>query len=419
MCQAAAPLPSGEANRRTKLEVADVFRQFAAEYCRRYSPDLEQRRVIRDILICRTEALGGHVYTCDECGHEIQAFNSCLNRHCPKCQCLRQAKWIADRQKRLLPVDYFHVIFTLPAQLRPVALGNKRVLFDLLFAAVAETLLQFAANERWIGGQPALTAVLHSWTRELQFHPHLHCIVSAGGLSPDQQSWLPSKFGAEYLFPEAALAKVFRAKFIEALEKAFAEGKIQLRRPYEERTEQTAFRQLRYSLFQQHWHVHAEKPFIGVAGVVKYLGRYIHRVAISNQRLISLDEKGVTFYTKEGRSITLAPLEFMRRFLLHLLPKGFRKVHHYGLFSPGNVNGRLQIALDLLRRDQEPGSGSAVEQAEDENTPAAEFDGAPPEEATVRDGAKCPQCKAGTLHRRTVAPLPPHRRNILQLARGP
>jgi len=419
MCQAAAPLPSGEANRRTKLEVADIFRQYAAEYCRQYSPDLEQRRVIRDILLCRTEALGGHVYTCDECGLEIQAFNSCLNRHCPKCQCLRQAQWIAARQQRLLPVDYFHVIFTLPAQLRPVALGNKRTVFGLLFKTVAETLLQFAANERWIGGQPAITAVLHTWTRELQFHPHLHCIVSAGGLSPDQQRWLPAKFGAEYLFPEAALAKVFRAKFVEALEKVHTQGKIQLRQPYDERAEKNAFRQLRYSLYQQRWHVHAEPPFLGAAGVVKYLGRYIHRVAISNQRLISLDEKGVTFHTKENRSITLAPLEFLRRFLLHLLPKGFTKVRHYGLFAAGNVNGRLRVALDLLRKDLELDSVSAAEQAEDEKAPAAEPDGEPPEEATVRDGAKCPKCQVGTLHRRTVAPLPPHRRNILQLARGP
>jgi hypothetical protein len=419
VCQAAAPLPSGEANRRTELEVADIFRQHAAEYCRQYAPDLEQRRVIRDIIICRTEALGGHVYTCDECGLEIQAFNSCLNRHCPKCQCLRQAKWIAARQKRLLPVDYFHVVFTLPAQLRPVALGNKRAVFTLLFAAVSETLLQFAANERWIGGQPALTAVLHTWTRELQFHPHLHCLVSAGGLSPDQQRWLPAKFGAAYLFPEAALAKVFRAKFVEALEKAFAEGKIQLRQPYDECAEKTAFRQLRYSLYQQRWHVHAEPPFLGAAGVVKYLGRYIHRVAISNQRLISLDEKGVTFYTKEGRSITLAPLEFMRRFLLHILPKGFTKIRHYGLFAAGNVNGRLQIALDLLRKDLKPDSVSAVEQAAEEKASAAELDDAPPEKASVRDGAKCPQCKVGTLHRRTVAPQPAYQRKVLPLARGP
>lgn len=293
---------------------------------------------MRAIEVCRTEVLGGHLDVCDRCGHSRATFNSCRERHCPKCQSLAQAKWVEERLERLLPVHYFHVVFTLPSSLRTVCRRNQRALYKLLFAAATKTLLTLGEDEEHLGAQLGITAVLHTWTRELEFHPHLHCIVTGGGLSKDGKKWVPAH--SKYLFPVKVLSRLFRGIFLDGLKRAVEEGAVRL--------DDTDLKKLLDSLYASEWVVYAKRPFGGPDNVFKYLGRYTHRVGISNQRLIALDDSGVTFATKGGRTITLAPMEFIRRFLLHVLPSGFVKIRHYGLWASGNVATRLAVAKSLL-----------------------------------------------------------------------
>ncbi len=407
---------AGNNSGRDQLEVADVFRQYLADYLSQYSPTPKQLRVIYDIINCRTEIMGGHINTCDKCGSETQSYNSCRNRNCPKCQCLRQAKWIAQRQQRLLPVEYFHVVFTLPAQLRGIAFANKKAIYKMLFRNAAATLLAFASDEKWLGGQPAITMVLHTWTRELQFHPHVHCVVSAGGLSHDKSRWIPAKFETKFLFPVHALSKVFRAKFIENLERVYDEGKIIMRLSGDETAEKKAFRQLKDDLYQKSWNVYIKKPFGGASQLFKYLGRYIHRVAISNQRLIALDENGVTFHTKEGQVLSLDPVEFMRRFLMHIVPGDFTKIRHYGLFASGNVNTKLQTAFRLLQnKSTDIGNPDDEQQSSLPDLDWVEL----LKELTGLDITKCPKCGKGVMHRRLIETVTGGKRESYMEARAP
>lgn len=298
---------------------------------------------MRRIEICRTAALGGHLDVCDSCGDSRPSYNSCRDRHCPKCQSLRQARWIAARVERILDIPHFHVVFTIPRELRPIALSNRKRFFEILFETASATLLTLGQDPQRIGGLLGITAVLHTWTRSLTFHPHLHCLVTGGALSPDGSHFIRAQCDGNYLFPKAVLAPLFRGKFLAALSLAIERGEVRLPEP-------DAFSRIKDELYRKKWVVYCKKPFGGAKAVFQYLGRYTHRVGISNQRLLGMDDKGVTFLTKDGGTCTLAPPEFIRRFLMHVLPRGFVKIRHFGLLAAGNVNSRLEAARLLLAR---------------------------------------------------------------------
>ena len=328
---------------------------------------------------------------------------------CPKCQSLAQARWIAARKARILPVPHFHVVFTLPSTLRPLANQNRKAVFDLLFSAASSTLRTFGADPRWLGGQIGLTAVLHTWTRDLSFHPHLHCIVTAGGLSPDGARWAAARRPA-FLFPVRALGEVFRARMVEGLRASYDDGTFRLAGSCAPLAERGRFVRLLDRVARTRWHVYAKPPFGGAEHVMEYLGRYTHRVGLSNQRLLHHDDRGVRFHTKDGRTATLAPHEFIRRFLIHVLPPGFVKIRHYGLLAAGNVNTRLRAAMALL-------AGPVPDAAPDTSLPSSPSEPASSEallrELTGLDLRVCPRCGSPGRVRR---PLPRH---SPPLARGP
>jgi len=309
---------------------------------------------MRDIETCRTAVLGGHLDVCDTCGDARPAYNSCRNRHCPKCQCLRQAKWVADRMERVLPTRHFHVVFTVPEEMKPLALRNKIRFFEILFAAASRTLLQLGLDPERCGALLGITAVLHTWTRKLGFHPHLHCIVTGGVLSPDGTRWISVRGKGDFLFPVAVIRALFRGKLLAALTRARERGQLEFDGACADLADPAAFARWRDALYKKDWVVYCKPPFGGAEQVFKYLGRYTHRVGISNQRLRSLDERGVTFATKNGAAVTLAPAEFIRRFLLHVLPRGFVKIRHFGLLAPANVNGKLVVARRRLVPTADP-----------------------------------------------------------------
>lgn len=335
---------------RPPLEVADIVRLYAESL----SPDLSvtQRTVLRHIATCRTAALGGHLDLCDACGHQRPSYNSCRDRHCPKCQGSQRAAWLAQRLSRLLPVPYFHVVFTLPEELNPVLQRNQRRGYALLFAAAAATLQQIAADPRRLGAEIAVTAVLHTWGQSLRFHPHLHCVVTGGGLSPDGQRWVAGR--QRYFLPVRVLAKMFRGKFLAALEDAYQSGGLNLSGKCAALANAGDWAALRDRLYRKDWVVYAKPPFGGPEIVFRYLGRYTHRVAISNQRLVSLVDGRVTFTVKDSadggrrKTMTLGAELFLRRFLLHLLPRRFVRIRHYGLVAGRNVTTKLATARRLL-----------------------------------------------------------------------
>lgn len=296
--------------------------------------------------------LGGHVDECDNCGHTEISYNSCRNRHCPKCQSLRQARWVEQRMERVLPTHHFHVVFTVPEQLKSLALRNRERFYDLLLTAAARTLLELGQDPKRLGGVLGVTAILHTWTRSLLFHPHVHCIVTGGGLSDDGLRWVSADKGrGRYLFPIEVMGPLFRGKLLAALTDAIEHGEIQLDDACAKLADPTVRANLWSQLYRMKWVVYCKRPFGEASHVLKYLGRYTHRVGISNQRLISMDDRGVTFATKNGATATLSPDEFVRRFLLHVLPPGFVKIRHFGLHAPGNVNNKLVAARLLLDPD--------------------------------------------------------------------
>jgi hypothetical protein len=342
------------AARPPRLEVADILRAHGDAYraCHLVSP--EQATVLRRLTACRTAALGGHIDTCDACGTVQVSYNSCRDRHCPKCQTTRQIEWVESRLERLLPVSYFHVVFTLPEQLQPLGLKNRRVLYDLLFRAASETLLELAADPRRLGGQIGFTAVLHTWGQNLLFHPHLHCVVTGGGLSPDRQRWVAGR--EDYFLPVRVLGELFRGKFLAGLKAAYEAGQLTLAGSVESLRDPAEFRKLLGTLYRQRWVVYAKPPFGGPEAVLAYLSRYTHRVAISNRRLVAADEAMVTFKYKDYRAdglarfkvMTLDTGEFIRRFLIHVLPKGFHRIRHYGLLANGQRADNITRARELL-----------------------------------------------------------------------
>ena len=333
-------------------EVADIFRAHGQDYRRQHALTFDQLNAMQAIETCRTEVLGGHLDVCADCGHATPSYNSCRNRHCPKCQFLAQARWLEKRRERILPVHYFHVVFTLPSELRALVLWNRKRLFTLLFRTASDTLLTLGRDPGRLGALMGVTAVLHTWTRDLRFHPHLHCIVTGGGLSPDGEQWVDS--GPNYLFPVKVLGQLFRGKFLDGMAIAHERGELDLP---DDLSAPKAFERLRAKLFGKNWNVYAKRPFAGPEQVFTYLGRYTHRVGLSNHRILAVSDDAVTIDTRDGQTATMTPKTFIRRFLQHILPKGFTKIRHYGLMAASNVNTRLPTArqlLDAKRPDEVP-----------------------------------------------------------------
>ena len=346
---------------RPALEVADVLGEHGEAFLAKYQPTLTdtQRRALRDLAACRTAALGGHVERCLDCGHQRLAYNSCRNRHCPKCQALARARWLEREAQLLLPVDYYHVVFTLPAQLSDLALANPRLLYNALFQAAAATLHDAAANPKRLGAQVGVLAVLHTWGQNLHHHPHLHCVVTGGGLSCNRQGvldasprWLACRPG--FFLPVRVLSRVFRGKYLELLRVAFDQGQLAFPGRLSSLADSNRFANWVRPFYQRDWVVYSKAPFGGPARVLKYLARYTHRVALSNNRLLKLEEGQVTFRYKDyaaarqQKTMTLSAEEFLHRFVQHVLPRGFVKIRHYGLLANRQRAEKLRYCRRLL-----------------------------------------------------------------------
>jgi hypothetical protein len=376
-----------------RLEVADVFRKHADEYLTTYGATTAQRQVIRAVQNCRTAVLGGHVEACDRCGHQQVAYNSCRNRHCPKCQGPATVRWLQAREAELLPVPYFHLVFTLPAALGPLALQNPRVVYGLLLQAAAQTLLEVAANPKHLGAEIGFLVVLHTWGQNLMHHPHVHCVIPAGGLAPGSTRWIRSR--PKFFLPVRVLSRVFRGKFIDRLKQSRASGDLTFHGGLAELALDGAFERLLDQIVRQDWVVFARPPFGGPKQVLKYLARYTHRVAISNRRLIALDNNQVTFrwkdYAKGSRQslMTLTAVEFIRRFLLHVLPRGFVKIRHYGFMANRFRQAKLELCRHLLGvTEASPAAAASVA------LPTGEPPSAGVSETACR---RCPKCAEGHL----------------------
>jgi len=380
-----------------KVELAEIVRTHGAVLRATHRLCAVQHRALRAIERCRTAALGGELRQCDACGTQRYVYHSCRNRHCPKCQTRAKERWLAARRAELLPVPYYHLVFTLPHELNALAQGNPRALYAMLFAAASETLVEFGRNPRWLGGEIAATVVLHTWGQTLTQHLHAHCLVGAGALSPCG-AWMRSRRG--FLFPVKALSIVFRGKFLAALAEAFARERLALSSATAALGEPRAQRALLAALRAKPWVVYAKRPFAGPEQVLEYLGRYTHRTAISNERLIALDAHGVRFRYKDythgerRRLMSLESVEFLRRFTLHVLPRGFNRIRHYGLLA--NRSKRVLLAQARAALD----------------TPAPEHESPPPESVRAFwkriagiDIERCSHCQHGTL--RLVATLVP------------
>ncbi len=382
---------------RPKLEVADVFRRYGPAYREKHDASMSsmQRRVMTAIEVCRTAALGGHLERCEECAHERNCFNSCRDRHCPKCQSLARAQWIEDRQAELLEVPYFHVVFTIPDQVAAIALQNKKVVYGILFSAVAETLKTIAADPKHLGAEIGFFAVLHTWGQNLQFHPHLHCVVPGGGLSPAGQKWVGCR--PDFFLPVKVLSRLFRRLFLEALQKAFEANQLQFFGILESLRQPGAFVQHLAPAKAVEWVVYAKRPFAGPQQVLDYVGRYTHRVAISNHRLLDIANDQVRFEWKDYRQggavkvMTLSAEEFIRRFLLHVLPEGFQRIRYYGFLG----NRYRQEKLDRCRRLL--GMPAASQQPTPTSTDEHYLDRY--EELTGTSLRQCPQCQSGRMVR--------------------
>jgi hypothetical protein len=342
---------------RPALEVADIFRDFGAAWrsANAGHVSLAQLKVMSAIENCRTAALGGHVTRCEDCAYTTIAYNSCRNRHCPKCQGAAARTWMEEREAELLPVPYFHIVFTLPAPIGDIAYHNKRLIYDLLFKASAETMLTIAADPKHLGAKISITSVLHTWGSAMTHHPHVHMIVPGGGLSPDGERWIAAK--PNFFLPVLVLSsKLFRGLMLAKLIAAHAAGKLQFFGHLARLANARAFATFLAPLRRKKWFVYSKEPFAGPKAVLAYLSRYTHRVAISNSRLIAADERGITFKYKDYRvqgpgrykTMTLAPHEFIRRFLMHVLPKGFHRIRHYGLFANSSCAEAIAHARALL-----------------------------------------------------------------------
>ena len=384
----------GEASARRSSKVAEVFRRHGDDYLAEHPVTPDQAKALRAVMRCRTAALGGHLEVCDRCGFSRPAYNSCRDRHCPCCQAFAQQRWLDKRLKRVLPTPHFHVVFTLPADLRPLARRNAKVVYDILFDAASE-VLDTLGRQR-LGARVGATIVLHTWTREMLFHPHVHCVVTGGGVSLDGQRWVEAS--KRFLFPVAVMRKLFRGIVRRRLRDAYDQGCLDLEGGCSEWAEPKAFARLLRGLHRKKWVVYAKRPFAGPDQVFAYLGRYTHRVAISDHRVLSIDDTAVVFRTKNGGVQTVEPCEFIRRFLLHVLPFRFHKIRHYGLYASAHVRRLWPVARRLLGLAPVPD----IEEEDDEEGW---------EELAQRlvgdHHRRCPACRDGVLVRLPLPKSPP------------
>ena len=356
---------------RPPLEVADIIRAVGKSFIEKHRSWLTglHLKVLSAIERCRTAALGGHRDRCSRCGHTVAiSYNSCRNRHCPKCQTSARDKWLAARQKELLDVAYVHVVFTLPRELAPLVFHNKKLLYTLLFRASAATLLEVAADPKHLGAEIGFLSVLHTWGQNLLHHPHVHCVVPAGGLSPDRKRWVHPRF--PFFLPVKVLSRVFRGKFVAGLKRMFRNGELCLPGALKPLAQDKAFCAFSRTLFRQDWVVYAKRPFGGPQHILHYLARYTHRVAISNHRLVSFDDGKVTFRWKDyahggkHRLMTLMAEEFLRRFLLHTLPRGFVRIRFFGFLTHRRRAALLPLCCQLLGANAQPGLAPVTTQAD-------------------------------------------------------
>jgi Putative transposase/Transposase zinc-binding domain len=383
---------------RPPLEVADVIRAAGRSFIDRNRSWLNRLhlKVLTAIERCRTAVLGGHVDECTTCGYQAISYNSCRDRHCPRCQANARDRWIEARSRDLLPTAYAHVVFTLPHELAPLALQNKKVVYDLLFRVSAATLLEVASNPEHLGADIGFFSVLHSWSQKLEFHPHIHCVVPAGGLAPDRSRWISSH--PRFFLPVPALKKVFRGKFTQALKEAFQNGRLGFHGNLEPLGRPKVFASLIRQTYRKEWVVYCKPPFGGAEHVLRYLGCYTHRVAVSNRRLVDLADGKVTFRWRDSahknkkRLMSLAVEEFLRRFLLHVLPPGFVRIRHFGILSTRNRSVLLPLCKQLIEAEPPP-----KEQPEARREPAVKHEGL----------WQCPQCGGPmlVLERLTAAQL--------------
>jgi len=390
---------------RPALEVADIFRDCGAQYRQIHGSTMsrEQGRAMRAIEVCRTAFLGGHIDECDSCGKERNSYNSCRNRNCPKCQSLAKAQWLEARMAELLPTSYYHVVFTVPEEVASVAFQNKKILYIILFRAASETLRTIAADPKHLGAEIGFLAVLHTWTQTLLYHPHLHCVVPGGGFSSDYSQWISCREG--FFLPVRALSRLFREKFLYYLKQAFEQGKLQFFADLQSLADPQAFRSFLRRNRESEWVVYAKPPFGGPAQVLDYLGRYTHRVGISNNRLVAFKDGKVTFQWKDRkkhnrtRPMSLDADEFIRRFLMHILPQGFAKTRYFGFLANRHRRSRLSLGRRLL------------------NAPPPEIDPQLIDWKTRHQALTgesldiCPACKKGRMHLLQILPPPWKRRS--------
>jgi len=382
-----------------RWEMADIFRDFGESYRSKNPLPLSHLKVMHAIEVCRTAYLGGHIEKCDTCGFEQHAYNSCRNRHCPKCQTLTKAQWVEDRKAELLPVPYFHNVFTLPHELNPIALCNKKVIYSILFKAVSETLLAFGRNN--LGGVLGFIAILHTWEQKLLEHIHLHCVIPGGVISEDKTRWIGTK--GNYLFNADALSMVFREKFIDYLKKARSKGNLEFPGATAKYETEEGFSELISRLRAKNWVVYSKKPFAGPEQVLDYIGRYTHRIAISNNRIVEVRDGKVTFTYRDRKNDnilrikTLEAEEFIRRFLLHILPEGFMKIRHFGFLSNRRKKENMQLCRELIG-DNSPAPKQEKKTAEELML-----------ELTGIDIARCPCCGKGTMKIIMKMPYPSRR----------
>jgi hypothetical protein len=371
------------------VEVADIFRAYGPLYREKHNLPVRHLRAMRAIEACRTAELGGHKYQCDACGEFTISYNSCRNRHCPKCQSLDVERWLEARKKEVLPTHYFHVVFTIPEILRPLSSRNQRVMYSILFKAVAETLKKLCKDPKHLGAEIGFILVLHTWSQTLLGHPHIHGIVPGGGLSFDGKKWVPSK--PDFFIHVNILSQVFRGIFHDYLRQSYKSGELRFDGHISELKEENSFNELLNGLYNQDWHVYCKPPFKSPEKVIDYLGRYTHRVAISNERIVKLEADRVTIKYRDysdGDKIKEMPLkaeEFIRRLLLHVLPDQFFKIRYYGLLSARNRKTKLKKCKDLL--------GVLVLETEEERLSWAELF----KKVTGIDPTLCPVCKQGRL----------------------
>lgn len=377
-------------NNTPQLEVAQIFRQNPNVFD---NISYDQKKVVQNILNCRTEALGGHTLECNECGHKEQSYNSCRDRHCPKCQSTAKLKWLLKRKEELLPVTYYHLVFTVPWELNTLFLQNKVVLYNLLFKSVSETLKEAALNPDNLGARIGFFMVLHTWGQKLMEHPHIHAVIPGGGLSLDKKSWVDAK--ENYFLPVKILSSLFRGKFMNKLNNAFCNKKLELHGQIAKLGEKSEFKKLVDTCYQKSWVVYAKKPFGGPEKALEYLGRYTHRIAISNNRIKKIEDGKVHFdyrdYKDQNKNkvLVLSIEEFTRRFLLHVLPKGFVKIRHVGIFSHRFKQENLDLCRELLK-DRSPDQEDQREFLEKSTKELIlTFMGI--------DIEQCPKCKKGTM----------------------